>query len=96
VDQPAIDVEQSDELRQQHIGRLSLRAHRAFSVRAIKKLRIRGTKGSAWRTQPCSLTSIYMARGSPHFYNVRTVYFGRATPPAPLFHANGTVSENLA
>jgi DNA-binding MarR family transcriptional regulator len=45
VDQPVIDVEQIDELRQQHIGRLLLRAHRAFSVRAIKKLRARGHEG---------------------------------------------------
>ena len=45
MDQPAIDLQQLDELRQQHIGRLLLRAQRAFSVRAIKKLRVRGHEG---------------------------------------------------
>jgi len=40
-----IDLQQLDELRQQHIGRLLLRAQRAFSVRAIKKLRARGHEG---------------------------------------------------
>jgi DNA-binding MarR family transcriptional regulator len=45
IDQSAIDLQQLDELRQQHIGRLLLRAQRAFSVRAIKKLRVRGHEG---------------------------------------------------
>jgi DNA-binding MarR family transcriptional regulator len=45
IDQSAIDLQQLDELRQQHIGRLLLRAHRAFSMRAIKKLRARGHAG---------------------------------------------------
>ena len=45
IDQSAIDVQQLDELRQQHIGRLLLRAQRAFSVRAIKKLRVHGHEG---------------------------------------------------
>ncbi len=34
--------EQLEELRQEHIGRLLLRAHRAFSERALRKLRQRG------------------------------------------------------
>ncbi len=34
--------EQVEELRQEHIGRLLLRAHRAFSERALRKLRQRG------------------------------------------------------
>lgn len=33
---------QLEELRQEHIGRLLLRAHRAFSERALRKLRQRG------------------------------------------------------
>ena len=37
--------EQIDELRQQHIGRLLLRAQRGFSVRAGEKLRARGHEG---------------------------------------------------
>jgi len=38
-------VEQIRALRQQNIGRLFLRAHRAYSVRAIAKLRERGYTG---------------------------------------------------
>jgi DNA-binding MarR family transcriptional regulator len=34
-----LTVEQLEELRQEHIGRLLLRAHRAFSERALRKLR---------------------------------------------------------
>jgi DNA-binding MarR family transcriptional regulator len=34
-----LSVEQLEELRQEHIGRLLLRAHRAFSERALQKLR---------------------------------------------------------
>jgi DNA-binding MarR family transcriptional regulator len=34
--------EQLEDLRQEHIGRLLLRAHRAFSERALQKLRQRG------------------------------------------------------
>jgi DNA-binding MarR family transcriptional regulator len=41
----SIERAQIDELRQQHIGRLLLRAHRAFSVLAIDKLRARGHAG---------------------------------------------------
>ena len=37
-----LTVEQIEELRQEHIGRLLLRAHRAFSERALRKLRQRG------------------------------------------------------
>lgn len=37
-----LTVEQLEELRQEHIGRLLLRAHRAFSERALRKLRQRG------------------------------------------------------
>lgn len=37
-----LTVEQIEELRQEHIGRLLLRAHRAFSERALRKLRRRG------------------------------------------------------
>ena len=40
-----VDREQIEELRQQHIGRLLLRAQRAFSVRAGEKLRARGHDG---------------------------------------------------
>jgi DNA-binding MarR family transcriptional regulator len=38
-------VEQIRAMRQQNIGRLFLRAHRAYSVRAIAKLRERGYTG---------------------------------------------------
>jgi DNA-binding MarR family transcriptional regulator len=38
----ALTVEQLEELRQEHIGRLLLRAQRAFSERALLKLRQRG------------------------------------------------------
>ena len=34
-----LTVEQLEDLRQEHIGRLLLRAHRAFSERALRKLR---------------------------------------------------------
>lgn len=34
-----LTVEQLEELRQEHIGRLLLRAHRAFSEQALRKLR---------------------------------------------------------
>ena len=37
-----LTFEQIEELRQEHIGRLFLRAHRAFSERALRKLRQRG------------------------------------------------------
>jgi DNA-binding MarR family transcriptional regulator len=37
-----LTVEQLEELRQEHIGRLLLHAHRAFSERALRKLRQRG------------------------------------------------------
>lgn len=37
-----LTAEQLEELRQEHIGRLFLRAHRAFSERALRKLRQRG------------------------------------------------------
>lgn len=37
--------EEIEELRAQHIGRLFLRAHRDFSLRAIEKLRERGHAG---------------------------------------------------
>jgi DNA-binding MarR family transcriptional regulator len=40
-----IEIEQIAELRQQHIGRLLLRAHRAFSLRSIEKLRMLGHAG---------------------------------------------------
>jgi DNA-binding MarR family transcriptional regulator len=43
--QPYVDRDQLEELRQQHIGRLLLRAQRDFSLRAIEKLRIRGHIG---------------------------------------------------
>jgi DNA-binding MarR family transcriptional regulator len=43
--QSQIDLAQLAELRQQHIGRLLLRAQRAFSVRAHDKLRARGHDG---------------------------------------------------
>jgi DNA-binding MarR family transcriptional regulator len=39
------DLAQLAELRQQHIGRLLLRAQRAFSVRAVDKLRTYGHDG---------------------------------------------------
>ncbi|HEX5690776.1 MAG TPA: MarR family transcriptional regulator [Roseiflexaceae bacterium] len=45
MSEPAIDRAKIDELRQQHIGRLLLRAHRAFSMLAIDKLRLRGHAG---------------------------------------------------
>jgi DNA-binding MarR family transcriptional regulator len=38
----SLTVKQLEELRQEHIGRLLLRAHRAFSERALRKLRQRG------------------------------------------------------
>lgn len=38
----SLTVEQLEELRQEHIGRLLLRAHRSFSERALRKLRQRG------------------------------------------------------
>lgn len=41
----AVGRAQIEELRQQHIGRLFLRAHRDFSLRAIEKLRTRGHHG---------------------------------------------------
>lgn len=37
-----LTVEQLEELRQEHIGRLLLRTHRAFSELALRKLRQRG------------------------------------------------------
>src|SRR4051812_45320578 len=37
-----LTVEELEEFRQEHIGRLLLRAHRAFSERALRKLRQRG------------------------------------------------------
>jgi len=37
-----LTVEQLEELRQEHIGRLLLRAHRGFSEQALRKLRQRG------------------------------------------------------
>jgi len=37
-----LTFEQIEELRQEHTGRLFLRAHRAFSERALRKLRQRG------------------------------------------------------
>jgi DNA-binding MarR family transcriptional regulator len=40
-----VDRAQLEELRQQHIGRLLLRAHRAFSMRANEKLHARGHAG---------------------------------------------------
>jgi DNA-binding MarR family transcriptional regulator len=40
-----VDREQIDELRQQHIGRLLLRAQRGFSMRAGEKLHVRGHDG---------------------------------------------------
>jgi DNA-binding MarR family transcriptional regulator len=40
--QESLTVEQIAELRQEHIGRLLLRAQRAFSERALRKLRQRG------------------------------------------------------
>jgi DNA-binding MarR family transcriptional regulator len=42
---PHIDWDALESLRQQHIGRLFLRAHRDFSLRAIDKLRTRGHTG---------------------------------------------------
>jgi len=41
----SLTVAQLEELRQEHIGRLLLRAHRAFSERALRKLRQRGYVG---------------------------------------------------
>jgi|SRR5689334_3683743 DNA-binding MarR family transcriptional regulator len=41
-DVESLTVEQLEELRREHIGRLLLRAHRAFSERALRKLRQRG------------------------------------------------------
>lgn len=43
--QPAAESAQIEELRQHHIGRLFLQAHRAFSERSIAKLRERGHVG---------------------------------------------------
>lgn len=40
-----LTIEQLEELRQEHIGRLLLRAHRAFNERALRKLRQRGHVG---------------------------------------------------
>lgn len=40
-----LTVEQIEELRQEHIGRLLLRAQRSFSERALHKLRARGHAG---------------------------------------------------
>lgn len=40
-----LTVTQLEELRQQHIGRLFLRAHRDFNERALRKLRERGHTG---------------------------------------------------
>ncbi len=40
--QPGVSREQIAELRQQHIGRLFLRAHRAYSERAVERLHDRG------------------------------------------------------
>lgn len=37
-----LTTEQVEDLRQEHIGRLLLRAHRAFNERALRKLRQRG------------------------------------------------------
>ena len=43
----SIDPQQLDDLRQQHFGRLLLRTYRAFSSRALEKLRLRGYTGLA-------------------------------------------------
>ena len=43
----AIDPEQLDDLRQRHLGRLLLKAYRAFSARALEKLAARGYTGLA-------------------------------------------------
>jgi DNA-binding MarR family transcriptional regulator len=43
--QPELDDKTLAEFRQQHIGRLFLRAHRDFSERSIEKLRARGHTG---------------------------------------------------
>lgn len=45
IDRQTIDVERIAELRQEHIGRLFLRAHRAFGQRAYRKLNERGHEG---------------------------------------------------
>jgi DNA-binding MarR family transcriptional regulator len=42
---PSVGQDEIEELRAQHIGRLFLRAHRDFSLRAIEKLRERGHGG---------------------------------------------------
>lgn len=42
-----IDPAQLDQLRQSHLGRLLLRAYRAFSLQAVEKLRQRGYSGLA-------------------------------------------------
>ena len=42
---PDVTREQIAELRQQHIGRLFLRAHRAYSERAVEQLYARGHTG---------------------------------------------------
>lgn len=48
AEQPlSLDPQQLDNLRQRHFGRLLLRAYRAFSLRALEKLRIRGYTGLA-------------------------------------------------
>ena len=44
-DAPLVGQDEIEELRAQHIGRLFLRAHRDFSLRAIEKLRERGHGG---------------------------------------------------
>src|SRR3954451_9631392 len=44
-DLPQVGQDEIEELRAQHIGRLFLRAHRDFSLRAIEKLRARGHGG---------------------------------------------------
>ncbi len=43
----SIDPQQLDDLRQRHFGRLLLRTYRAFSSRALEKLRLRGYTGLA-------------------------------------------------
>jgi DNA-binding MarR family transcriptional regulator len=44
-DESLAAIQQLQELRERHIGRLLLRAHRAFSGRAVEKLRERGYDG---------------------------------------------------
>ena len=43
----SVDPQQLNDLRQRHFGRLLLRTYRAFSSRAIEKLRLRGYAGLA-------------------------------------------------